>query len=108
MFCGVQDQLSRADFLRLISNSMRFDGMTIRKPMEGATRARACSVQAGTVLTASLLARSKLNTAEHRRQVQGAAEASREARERTALQPAAWVYIGQDGAAVSRLGRVWD
>ena len=53
--------------------------MAIRNPVGGAARARACLVQAGTVLTVSLLFGSELNTTEHRRQVQGAAEASREA-----------------------------
>ena len=55
--------------------------MAIRQPVESAARARAYSVNAGTVLTASLLAGGGLNTAEHRRQVQGAATAAREVRE---------------------------
>ena len=74
------DRSSREDFRRLIANSVRFDGVATRQPVDSAARARACSVNAGTVLTASLLADGGLNTAEHRRQVQGAATATREAR----------------------------
>ena len=78
---GMPDRPSRDDFRRLVAGSVRFGGMAVRRPVESAARARACSMNAGTVLTASLLAGGGLNTAEHRRQVQGAATAAREARE---------------------------
>ena len=81
LFGGMLDRLSLMAFRRLVSNSVRFGVIAIRQPVEGAARARACLVNAGTVMTASLLTVGGLNAAEHRRQVQGATTAAREARE---------------------------
>ena len=78
---GMPDRPSQEDFRRLVANSVWFGGMAIHQPVESAARTRTCSVNAGTVLTASLLAGGGLNTADHRRQGQGAATAAREAHE---------------------------
>ena len=76
------DRPSQVDFRRLASNSVQFGRMSIPNPVNAAMRAHACSVQAGTVLMASLLAGGKLNTTTHRRQVLSAAEEAQGARTR--------------------------
>ena len=70
---SMPERLSRVDFHRLLSNSVRCGGMAIRNPMMSGPRAHMFSVQAVKVLTASLLAGGALDAVAHRRQMWGAA-----------------------------------
>ena len=80
LFGDMSDRSSRTDFCRLVCNSVQFGRMAIHNSVAGAARARAYSVQAGTVLMVSLLVSSELNTAAYHRQVQGAVKVAWEVR----------------------------